>query len=56
MDEVSKVMFFLIEYLVCVFISVFIEKDILKKFLFKVFYIKYLEKEIIEWEVCYYFY
>jgi hypothetical protein len=56
MDEVSKAMLPLTEHSACVFTSVLTEKDILKKFLLKAFHIKYSEKEITEWEACYYLY
>lgn len=44
----------LTEHLACVCHSLLTVKATLTKLLLKAFYIKYSEKEITEWEACYY--
>lgn len=56
MDEISVAMLPLTEFSAYVCTNVLTAKGILKKLLLKAFYIKYSEKEITEWEACYYLY
>lgn len=54
MDEVSAAMILLTELSAYVCSSLLTVKGTLTKLLLKAFYIKYSEKEITEWEACYY--